>query len=97
SHPEVGSHEVAVRAVLVGLRHRGDSRRAAARAASRRMAPREHEGQRLTMYRGKLLAVAVSVAALARTAAPAGAAPVRPEPQSDHIIAVLIGKVRAPP
>jgi hypothetical protein len=49
------------------------------------------------MYRGKLLAVAVSVAALATTAAPAGAAQVRPEPQSDHIIAILIGQVQAPP
>ena len=48
------------------------------------------------MHRRKLLAVAVSVAALAATAAPAGAAPVRPEPQADHIIAVLIGQVQAP-
>ena len=48
------------------------------------------------MYRRKLLAVAVSVAALATTAAPAGAAPVRPEPQADHIIAILIGQVQAP-
>ena len=43
------------------------------------------------MYRRRLLALAVSVAALAASAAPAGAAPVRPEPQTDHIIAVLIG------
>jgi opacity protein-like surface antigen len=49
------------------------------------------------MYRRKLLAVAVSAAALATTAAPAGAAPVRPEPQADHIIAVLIGQVQTPP
>jgi hypothetical protein len=49
------------------------------------------------MHRRKLLAVAVSVAALATTAAPAGAAPVRPEPHADHIIAVLIGQVHAPP
>ena len=48
------------------------------------------------MYRRKLLAVAVSAAALATTAAPSGAAPVRPEPQADHIIAVLIGQVQAP-
>ena len=48
------------------------------------------------MYRRRLLAVAVSVAALAATAAPAGAAPVRPEPQADHIIAVLIGQVQTP-
>jgi opacity protein-like surface antigen len=48
------------------------------------------------MHRRKLLAVAVSVAALATTAAPAGAAPVRPEPQADHIIAVLIGQVQMP-
>jgi opacity protein-like surface antigen len=48
------------------------------------------------MYRRRLLALAVSVAALAATAAPAGAAPVRPEPQADHIIAVLIGQVQAP-
>ena len=46
------------------------------------------------MYRRRLLALAVSVAALAATAAPAGAAPVRPEPQADHIIAVLIGQVQ---
>jgi hypothetical protein len=49
------------------------------------------------MHRRKLFALAVSVAALATTAAPAGAAPVRPEPQADHIIAVLIGQVQAPP
>jgi hypothetical protein len=49
------------------------------------------------MHRRKLLAVAVSVAALATTAAPAGAAPVRPEPQADHIIAILIGQVQTPP
>ena len=48
------------------------------------------------MHRRRLLAVAVSVAALAATAAPAGAAPVRPEPQADHIIAVLIGQVQTP-
>jgi hypothetical protein len=48
------------------------------------------------MYRRKVLAVAVSVAALAATAAPAGAAPVRPEPHGDHIIAILIGQVQAP-
>jgi hypothetical protein len=48
------------------------------------------------MYRRKALAVAVSVAALATTAAPAGAAPVRPEPQADHIIAILIGQVQTP-
>jgi hypothetical protein len=49
------------------------------------------------MHRRKLLAVAVSVAALATTAAPAGAAPVRPEPQADQIIAILIGQVQTPP
>ncbi len=49
------------------------------------------------MHRRKLFAVAVSVAALATTAAPAGAAPVRPEPQADHIIAVLIGQVQTAP
>ena len=48
------------------------------------------------MHRRRLLAVALSVAALAATAAPAGAAPVRPEPQADHIIAVPIGQVQAP-
>ena len=43
------------------------------------------------MYRRKLLGLAVSLAALAATAAPAGAAPVGPDTHSDHIIAVLIG------
>ena len=46
------------------------------------------------MYRRKLLALAVSVAALAATAAPAGAAPVRPDANADHIIAILIGQVQ---
>ena len=46
------------------------------------------------MYRRKLLALAVSVAALAATAVPAGAAPVRPDANADHIIAVLIGQVQ---
>jgi hypothetical protein len=48
------------------------------------------------MYRRKLLALAVSLAALAATAAPAGAAPVRPHADGDHIIAVLIGQVQTP-
>ena len=48
------------------------------------------------MHRRKLLALVVSLAALASTAAPAGAAPVRLEPQGDHIIAILIGQVQAP-
>jgi hypothetical protein len=43
------------------------------------------------MYRRKLLGLAVSLAALAATAAPAGAAPVGPDAHPDHIIAVLIG------
>ena len=43
------------------------------------------------MYRRKLLGLVVSLAALAATAAPAGAAPVGPDVQQDHIIAVLIG------
>ena len=43
------------------------------------------------MYRRKLLGLVVSLAALAATAAPAGAAPVGPDVQPDHIIAVLIG------
>jgi hypothetical protein len=48
------------------------------------------------MHRRRMLAVAVSVAALAATAAPAGAAPVRPDADGDHIIAILIGQVQAP-
>jgi hypothetical protein len=48
------------------------------------------------MYRRKVLAVAVSVTALTTTAAPGGTAPVRPEPQADHIIAILIGQVQTP-
>jgi hypothetical protein len=47
------------------------------------------------MHRRKLLALVVSLAALA-TAAPAGATPVRPDAHEDHIIAVLIGQVQAP-
>jgi len=43
------------------------------------------------MYRRKLLALAVSLAALAATAAPAGATPVAPDTHPDQIIAVLIG------
>ena len=43
------------------------------------------------MYRRKLIGLAVALAALATTAAPAAAAPVRPDPQPDQIIAVLIG------
>ena len=43
------------------------------------------------MYRRKLLGLVVSLAALAAAAAPAGAAPVGPDVQPDHIIAVLIG------
>ena len=43
------------------------------------------------MHRRKLLGLVVSLAALAATAAPAGAAPVGPDTHSDHIIAVLIG------
>ena len=43
------------------------------------------------MYRRKLLGLAVSLAALAATAAPAGAAPVGPDTHPDQIIAVLIG------
>jgi hypothetical protein len=49
------------------------------------------------MDRRTLLALAVSVSALATTAAPAGAAPLRPEPQADHIIAILIGQVQTAP
>ena len=48
------------------------------------------------MHRRKLLALVVSLAALATAAAPAGAAPVRPDAHEDHIIAVLIGQVQAP-
>ena len=43
------------------------------------------------MYRRNLLALAVSLAALAATAAPAGATPVAPDTHPDQIIAVLIG------
>lgn len=49
------------------------------------------------MYRRKLLGLAVSLAALAATAAPAGAAPVGPPAHADHIIAVLIGLEVQPP
>jgi hypothetical protein len=49
------------------------------------------------MYRRKLLALAVSVAALAVAATPAGAAPVRPDANADQIIAVLIGLQVQPP
>ena len=49
------------------------------------------------MHRRKLLGLAVSLAALAATAAPAAAAPVGPQPQPDHIIAVLIGLKAQPP
>jgi hypothetical protein len=49
------------------------------------------------MYRRKLLGLAVSLAALAATAAPAGAAPVGPDAHADHIIAVLIGLEVQPP
>lgn len=49
------------------------------------------------MYRRKLLGLAISLAALAATAAPAGAAPVRPDAHADHIIAVLIGLEVQPP
>jgi hypothetical protein len=49
------------------------------------------------MHRRKLLALAVSVAALAATAAPAGAAPVAADAHGDHIIAVLIGLQAQPP
>ena len=43
------------------------------------------------MYRRRLLGLAVSLAALATTAAPAAAAPVAPDTQPDNIIAALIG------
>ena len=49
------------------------------------------------MHRRKLLGLAVSLAALAATAAPAGAAPVSPDAHPDHIIAVLIGLKVQPP
>jgi len=49
------------------------------------------------MYRRKLLGLAVSLAALASTAAPAGAAPVGPDAHTDQIIAVLIGIKVQPP
>ena len=49
------------------------------------------------MHRRKLLGLAVSIAALAATAAPAAATPVRPDPHPDQIIAVLIGLKAQPP
>jgi hypothetical protein len=49
------------------------------------------------MFRRKLLALAISTAALAACAAPAGAATTPPpEPHGDHIIAILIGQLQMP-
>ena len=50
------------------------------------------------MNRRRLLGLAVSIAALAVTAAPAGAAPIHPAAHDDQqIIAVLIGLEAQPP